>query len=145
MNKYLEGDQSLVSTQLTPPEGYEEVFELVNLERSRSKLIEDGILGKKATLHDVFLYNQDRDGRLDSSITALERAARVKGAQSVLDVARRQQEDNATTLPDNLGSKPSGITQYSQEEIMRVLSAHPLELQASPELAAKKREIMKLM
>jgi len=145
MDKYLAGDESLKSTHLSPPEGYEEVFELVNLERSRNKLISEGILGEKATLHEVFLYNQDKDGRLDSSITALEKAARVKGAQTVLAVARHQQAENATTLPDNAGSKPMTLSQFSQQEIDEIIMAHPLVLQSNPELRAKKEMIMKLL
>lgn len=143
MNKYRNGDEVLMKTGLTPPNGYEEVFNLSKLEIERGKLVRDGILGKNASLHEAWLYLQDKDGFLDNGIATLEAEARRRGAESVLNVTSQKQSENAVTIPDSaVRSAQIDLSNISPEEYERILSASPMELQANPELRKKKAALL---
>jgi len=144
MDKYMKGDQSLLSTGVTPPDGFDEVFRIAALERDKNKLISDGILGKNATLHEAWLYKQDRTGAFDSTINNLEADARRRGAESVMNVARQKQSEEAVTLPDGIGKPASSLDGITPERAKAALSASVHELQMNPELREIKKQLLSL-
>lgn len=145
MDKYRNGDSAVHSLGVNAPEGYEEVFNLVTLENEKARLIKEGVLGQRASMHDVWLYLQDRTGQFDTSLTKLEAEARKKGANDILNIAQKKQSENAIVLPDNaMGKKvETDLSNISIEKVRQVMGAHPIELQRNPELRALKELIMK--
>jgi hypothetical protein len=149
INKYMAGDQKVVEAAgtFTPPEEYKNFAAVIELEEKKRKMIEDGILGPKATLHDAFLKDFDSSGKMAETIGAVEKENLLRGAKSVTEAIDGAKRDFAVSLPPGVGGKgkesvATDISNLSQTEIEKILGATSSELLADPDLRRKKALIM---
>ncbi len=135
-NQYLSGDQSLVNTGVMPPADVDEYFKLSEVENKRLELIQKGLLGEKASLHNAYVIINEQSGTLDKGVEAIEVNARKQGANAILDMARGHQENDAVNLPTNAGN--TGVqadATHDQALLNQAINASPIELQQNPILA----------
>jgi len=127
--QYLSGEQSLVNTGVMPPADVDKYFKLSEIENKRSELVQQGLLGEKATLHNAYVIINEQSGTLDKGVEALEVNARKQGANAILDMARGHQENDAVNLPTNAGN--TGVqadAAHDQALLNQALNASPIEL-----------------
>ena len=147
--KYAAGDQKVVESAgtFTPPDEYEKYLAVFDLENKRQKMISEGVLGPKATLHDAFVKDFDASGKMAETLGAVEKENILRGANGVKNALESVKRDYATQLPEDIGGKgksdASDISKLSIEERDRILGATTAEQIADPSLRLKKLQIIK--
>lgn len=142
--RYMNGEQELIETGVTPPAGYDEYFKLAELMQTRDRLIEQGELGHKSDLHQAWLHVKDRSGDLDQGVQSVEQNARKQGANAVLNAMKGHQQNDAQNLPDDVSMKPDQATPqgYTNEEIRKLMTLSGAELADNPDLRKRKSEML---
>lgn len=148
IGKYAAGDPKVVESAGTfvPPDEYKTFIAIMDLETIRKKMIDEGILGPKATLHDAFVKDFDASGRMAETLSAVEKENIKKGATAVTEAIRNVRENTAVTVPPEVGGKIGGaaeeIAKLSDAEKEKILGSSVAELRADPELRRKKALIL---
>jgi hypothetical protein len=149
IGKYANGDQKVVESAGTfvPPEEYKKFYAVMELEQKKNQMINEGILGQKATLHDAFVKDFDASGRMAETLSAVEKENLIKGVKGVTQALDDVRNNTAVTLPPEVGGKgnegaSTDISKLSKEEKEKILGATVPELRADPELRRKKAMIL---
>lgn len=106
VEKYLDGDPTVLknSEGITPPEGYDKYFKILEIYGARKQFIEEGVLTEKATLEDAYVLHKVRTGTLDEDIASVRAAERSAAATSFSKNIQELQEQSHGIDP----SKSSG-------------------------------------
>jgi hypothetical protein len=149
IGKYANGDQKVVESAGTfvPPEEYKKFIAIMELELKRKQMVDEGILGQKATLHDAFVKDFDASGKMAETLSAVEKENLIKGVKGVTQALDDVRNNTAVVLPPEVGGKgnesaPADIKNLSKEEREKILGATVAELRADPELRRKKALIL---
>ncbi len=145
--KYLDGDPSVTELGVQPPQGYDEYFKLAELMNKKQDFVNQGLLGKNASLHDVWLLEQDRSGTFQNGFEQAENNAMVEGKNSAVRAMADRNQRYANNIPNNANSVPetpsdsnSEFTQMSNEEVNQLLSMTPEQMQVADPTVLQKRE-----
>lgn len=147
INDYLDENPETLKTvegieSAQPPKGYRQYYGILKLQQARDKLINDGILGQKATLHDTWLKIKDTDGTFDTVFSKVQADAKADTTKQIFDHLHDQQADHATTIPNTLQVPVPDDQKISVAERNRILSLTTEQLRNSPEDAKKHKLLL---
>lgn len=150
--KYATGDaQVLANSEGCPaPDGYDTYVKLANLDKVRKDLINRGVLGNNAGLHETWLYHYSDSG-MNDDIRNLEASAVQRGASGAISALQKNQQQYARNIPNNAaggGAPPAPVSSQngvSPDEIKQLLSLTPIQLAQKPELAERRRQVLQMI
>ncbi len=145
VNRFLSDDPDLVKEigsdkALMPPEGHGEYYDLLKLIQFKDKMVSEGELNEKASLHTAYLLKMDKDGTMNEGIKNIQVSAAQNANKNVLDALAGDFANNATQLPNE---DSAGVPALTREDEVRILSMSVADLQKDPRLMKQHSEILK--
>ncbi|MFH1738209.1 MAG: hypothetical protein ABIH23_04320 [bacterium] len=121
--RYINGDSAVLKSAegIDPPEGYKTYFQLADVWKRKSELVNAGRLGGGASLEDAYLIMLKETGKLDKGAESIERDAMQRGQQSTLDAIGKTNSQYAKNLP-NQSTAREASDNLSKEDIQSILT-----------------------
>ena len=134
IQRYLDGDITIKEQlkNVPPPEGYEQYFKMVELNRKRQELINSKELGQNASLESTLALLKYKDGSLDKTMNNIQTQSMIQGQQNVFNAMKETSEKYASTLPND--SRIQQDNRNSESRIKEVLSMDYGIIESDPKL-----------
>lgn len=134
VQRYLEKDPQAQEQlkNVMPPQGYQQYFNMVDLNRQRQDLINSNELGQNASLEATYAFLNFKNGNMNQTFNDVQKDSMIQGQQAVFNAMAENQQQFASTLPND--PKIQQEPQSSEQRMAEVLGMDYGKVEADPKL-----------